>query len=67
MILLTINGKEHRLKEPMDITAYLKSLGIGTNRVAVAYNGTVLQKKELCHVVLSDGDEVEIVEAVGGG
>ena len=67
MILLTINGKEHRLERPMDITAYLKSLGIKTNRVAVAYNGTALQKKELCNVVLSDGDEVEIVQAVGGG
>ena len=67
MILLTINGKEHRLEGPIDITAYLKSLGIKTSSVAVALNGTVLRKKELCNVILSDGDDVEIVQAVGGG
>ena len=67
MILLTVNGKERRLEGPTELPAYLKSLGVNMRRVAVAYNGTVLRKDELSNVVLSEGDEVEVVRAVGGG
>ena len=67
MIVLTINGKERQLEGPTDLPSYLRSLGVNMSRVAVAYNGTVLRKDELSEVVLSEGDEVEVVRAVGGG
>ena len=67
MMVLTVNGKERRLEAPTELLTYLKSLGVNMRRVAVAYNGTVLRKDELSNVVLSEGDEVEVVRAVGGG
>ena len=67
MIVLTINGKERRLEAPTSLRGYLDSLGISQRQIAVAYNGTVLRNAELSGVTLSDGDQVEIVRAIGGG
>ena len=67
MIELTINGKERQLEGPTDLTAYLESLGVKMGSIAVAHNGIVLRKDEMPGVMLSEGDEVEIVRAVGGG
>ncbi len=67
MILLTINGKERQLDGETDLTHYLETLGINLRAIAVAHNGTVLRREELSSVVLREGDQAEIVRAVGGG
>ena len=67
MIVLTVNGKRRELDSPTALTGLLESLGVANRRVAVAYNGTVLRNDDLYLVTLSEGDEVEIVRAVGGG
>ncbi len=67
MIVLTINGKERELDAPTNLERYLEQLGVAQQRLAVAYNGTVLRKEELAGIMLSQGDRLEIVRAVGGG
>jgi sulfur carrier protein len=67
MIVLTINGDEQKLEGPTNLMTYLESLGVNLKHIAVAYNGNVLRKNELSNVTLSEGDQVEIVRAVGGG
>ena len=67
MIALIVNGKRRELDAPTALTGLLESLGVANRRVAVAYNGTVLRNDEFSAVTLSEGDEIEIVRAVGGG
>ena len=67
MIVLTINGKERQMEGPTNLGAYLESIDVDLSRIAVAHNGTVLRRDELSSVTLSEGDQVEIVRAVGGG
>jgi sulfur carrier protein len=67
MIMLTINGKERQLEGPTSLLSHLESLGVNLKSVAVAYNGNVLRKDELANITLSEGDQVEVVRAVGGG
>ena len=67
MIVLTINGKERRMEGPVNLLAYVESLNVNLGAIAVAYNGAVLRRDELSSVTLSEGDQVEIVRAVGGG
>lgn len=67
MITLTINGKERNLETPMPLVDYLESLEVNTRFIAVAHNGTVIRREEFEDVTLGEGDEVEIVRAVGGG
>jgi len=67
MIALTVNGKYRELDGPTKLLDYLESLEIKLSLIAVAYNGTVLRKDEFDGITLSEGDQVEIVRAVGGG
>ena len=67
MITLTINGKERTLDTPTPLVDYLESLEVNTRFIAVAHNGTVIRREEFDGVTLGEGDEVEIVRAVGGG
>ena len=67
MTIITINGEKHDIAEPTSLQSYLDSLGINMGLIAVAYNGTVITRREIATVTLSNGDHVEIVQAVGGG
>lgn len=67
MIKLTVNGTPLQIDEPTSLVSYLESIGVNLRLIAVALNGTVLRRKELPSVTLTDGDEVEVVRAVGGG
>ena len=67
MITLTINGKERILEAPTPLVDYLDSLEVNIRFIAVAHNGTVIRREEFDDVTLAEGDEVEIVRAVGGG
>ena len=67
MIKLTVNGKQLQMEEPASLVSYLESIGINVKLIAVALNGTVLRREELPSVTLTEGDEVEVVRAVGGG
>ena len=67
MITLTINGKERTLEAPTPLVDYLDSLEVNIHSIAVAHNGMVIRREEFDDVTLAEGDEVEIVRAVGGG
>ena len=55
------------MEEPASLVSYLESIGVNVKLIAVALNGTVLRREELPSVTLTEGDEVEVVRAVGGG
>ena len=67
MITLTVNGEKRELEGPVRLSAFLETLDIDTRNVAVAHNGTVLQREKWSEVTLQDGDILEIVRMVGGG
>lgn len=64
---ITLNGEPHQLTPPVSVGALLESLGIDGRRVAVERNLIVVRRAEYPTEMLSDGDEVEIVNFVGGG
>ena len=67
MVRLTVNGKERQLHGPTTLQAFLESLGVDIQHVAVALNGDVLDRADYPRVILQDGDTLEIVRPVGGG
>jgi thiamine biosynthesis protein ThiS len=64
---ITLNGDPHELPAPLSISALLEQLEIDSRRVAVELNLTVVKKAAYHSSVITDGDEVEIVNFVGGG
>ncbi len=67
MITLTVNGEKRKLEGPVRLIVFLETLDFNPRYVAVAHNGTVLQRQQWPEVVLQDGDVLEIVRMVGGG
>ncbi|MGE0862887.1 MAG: sulfur carrier protein ThiS [Vicinamibacterales bacterium] len=64
---IKLNGDRHEIPQPLSVTALLATLDIDPRRVAVEHNLAVVKKAAYDSAVINDGDEVEIVNFVGGG
>jgi thiamine biosynthesis protein ThiS len=63
---ITVNGQP-RTDVPANVAELLTSLGLDPARVAVEYNRAILPAAVFFTTHLKDGDELEIVQFVGGG
>jgi sulfur carrier protein len=66
-VTIKLNGDSHEIPQPMTVSALLERLEIDARRVAVELNLNVIKKAAYESAVVDDGDEVEIVNFVGGG
>jgi thiamine biosynthesis protein ThiS len=66
-VRITLNGDPYELAAPLTVAALLERLEIDARRVAVEHNLVVLKRAAFAATVVNDGDEVEIVNVVGGG
>ena len=64
---ITLNGDPFEVAGPLTVAELLAHLDIDARRVAVEHNLTVLKRAVFGSTRLQDGDEVEIVNFVGGG
>lgn len=64
---IKLNGDPHEIPAPLSVSALLQQLDIDARRVAVELNLAVVKKAAYDSSVITDGDEVEIVNFVGGG
>lgn len=64
---IILNGDKHELSAPVSISDLLRQLDIDERRVAVELNLAVVRKNAYDSSVIKEGDEVEIVNFVGGG
>ena len=64
---ITLNGEPFELTEPMSLTALLARLEIDPRRVAVERNFVVLKRDRFAATRVEPGDQIEIVNFVGGG
>jgi thiamine biosynthesis protein ThiS len=62
-----VNGEDRVLPPGTNITGLLQLLNIATPRVAVERNREIVPKARYADTRLVDGDELEVVEFVGGG
>ncbi|HKB09006.1 MAG TPA: sulfur carrier protein ThiS [Vicinamibacterales bacterium] len=64
---ITLNGEPHDLAGPLTVHDLLSELQIDARRVAVEHNLIVLKREAFDWTTVNEGDEVEIVNFVGGG
>ena len=64
---ITLNGDAHELAGPLTVSELLARLDIDPRRVAVEHNLVVLKRDLFDRTTVSEGDEIEIVNFVGGG
>jgi len=62
-----LNGDPYEIAGPLTVAELLAGLSIDARRVAVEHNLIVLKRAAFETTTVHDGDEVEIVNFVGGG
>ena len=64
---LTVNGEKRQVADGLTASGLLDTLQIMPERVVVEVNLAILKRAQLPEAVLKEGDQVEIVQFVGGG
>ncbi len=67
-MFVNLNGKAHEIKAGLSLINLIEDLGLSERKaIAIALNGEVLKKGDYAGLILSEGDSLEIVKAIGGG
>jgi sulfur carrier protein len=64
---IQVNGEAREVAHGITVSALLVQLGVETGPVAVERNREIVPRALHASTTLSDGDELEVVQFVGGG
>jgi thiamine biosynthesis protein ThiS len=64
---IILNGDPVDVAGPLTLAALLAQLGVDSRRVAVEHNLNVIKRANYDSTQIQDGDQIEIVNFVGGG
>lgn len=67
MIKIKLNGKDKEINDRMSVSQFLEELKINPEGVVVELNLQVLNKAKYGATDIKEGDNVEIINFVGGG
>ncbi|OWY37634.1 thiamine biosynthesis protein ThiS [Xenophilus sp. AP218F] len=67
MLTLSINGEAREFAGIASLAELVQALELAGKRIAVEKNGEIVPRSQHAQTLLSCGDELEIVVAVGGG
>ncbi len=67
MISVSINGEARHFDTPINVSTLLEHMQLGGKRIALEHNGAIVPRSLFPQQMLTDGDRLEIVVAVGGG
>jgi sulfur carrier protein len=66
-VRIQVNGEPRELPDGTTVVLLLEGLGVTSGPVAVERNTEIVPRAEHASTVLHEGDEVEVVQFVGGG
>ncbi|PRY64916.1 sulfur carrier protein ThiS [Vreelandella songnenensis] len=64
---IQLNGEPYPLDAELTAADLIERLGLAGRRVAVEINEEIVPRSQLATTRLSQGDQVEVVHAIGGG
>ena len=64
---ITLNGDPFETAGPLTVSKLLHALDIDPRRVAVEHDLAIVKRSAYDSTVVNDGDQVEVVNFVGGG
>ena len=62
---ITVNGQLHQVQENDTILQLIHTLGLENKRLAVEMNLTIVPRSQFETCILTQGDKIEIVQAIG--
>ena len=66
-VTIQLNGEAFETSGPLSVTRLLARLDVDPRRVAVEHNRLVVKKAAYDSTLVAAGDEIEVVNFVGGG
>ncbi|MFT6220781.1 MAG: sulfur carrier protein [Candidatus Endobugula sp.] len=67
MLTISLNGEKVNLSEPLTINDLLAEKEYQNEKVALAINGSFVPRSQYGETIINDSDEVDVIQAVGGG
>ena len=67
MAKIQLNGKKISIKSNFSLEDLLKKYKLFNKKVAIEYNGKIIQKINFKNKLLKNNDKIEIVHFIGGG
>lgn len=67
MIQVRINGECHQFDAAISVARLIESMSLQGRRIAVERNAAIVPRSQYATQMLAEGDQIEIVVAVGGG
>ena len=67
MIAIKVNGNTRHFESPLAVSELLAHLALAGKKIAVERNGEIVPRGAHGSTLLLNGDQLEIVVAVGGG
>ena len=64
---IILNGQPHEIGKALSVAQLLESLGLQEGMVAVEKNLEIVPKAERAQAMLAEGDQVEVLQFMGGG
>ena len=64
---IEVNGEGRQIDGQITVAALLQLLGVAGGPVAVERNRQIVPRAEHASTLLADGDQIEVVQFVGGG
>jgi sulfur carrier protein len=67
VLTISLNGEKVSLPEPLTIIDLLAEKEYQNEKVALAINGSFVPRSQYGETIVNDNDEVDVIQAVGGG
>ncbi|MFJ3485690.1 sulfur carrier protein ThiS [Pseudomonas sp. NPDC090202] len=64
---IQLNGESYELPDGETVAALLNRLELAGRRIAVELNLDIVPRSQHVSTTLNEGDQVEVVHAIGGG
>jgi sulfur carrier protein len=62
-----VNGKKVSVPTDSSLTGLIEQLSLGNSKIAVELNREIVPRSQYDSLQLQEGDQLEIVQAIGGG
>ncbi|RUM83235.1 MAG: thiamine biosynthesis protein ThiS [Candidatus Thioglobus sp.] len=66
-MIIKVNGEDLEINNQSTAATLITQLGYQDQRIALEVNEAIISKSKHVEFTLNEGDQVEIIKAVGGG
>ncbi|MFT6101942.1 MAG: sulfur carrier protein [Candidatus Endobugula sp.] len=65
--MISLNDEKIEFEESLSVIFLLERQGFQGDKIALAINGSFVPRSQYAETNINDGDEVDVIQAVGGG